>query len=149
MSMTEAPFSVTFKTRAGDLLTTRGETKEEFRARIIDALALKHQLEAGTLVAVDEAQAMSTLDESLGVSAAQSSVGVAPAYATQTAPAVSNVVPINGHGGPPGVEYAGDCPHGQRRYVDTMARGKPWRRWECPLDRNWENCPSINAKFAR
>ena len=31
----------------------------------------------------------------------------------------------------PGAPYPGDCAHGPRVYKDTVARGGPWRRWDC------------------
>ena len=51
---------------------------------------------------------------------------VQPGAAPQQAAAAPGAVP-------PGVNYPGDCAHGTRSYKDSMARGKPWRRWECAV----------------
>jgi hypothetical protein len=52
-------------------------------------------------------------------------------------------------GTPPGVNYPGDCPHGVRTYKDSIARGNPWRRWECAIpwskDAAASRCKPVNV----
>ena len=51
----------------------------------------------------------------------------------------------------PGAPYPGDCAHGPRVYKDTVARGGPWRRWDCALPYSQEaqkagsRCKAINV----
>lgn len=53
---------------------------------------------------------------------------------------------------PPGVANPGPCAHGPRVYRDSMAKGRPWRRWECALewrkgDQAWnsQRCANVNV----
>jgi len=50
---------------------------------------------------------------------------------------------------PPTAPYPGDCQHGPRVYKDTIARGNPWRRWECAIPWSKENsgqrCKPVNV----
>lgn len=50
---------------------------------------------------------------------------------------------------PPNLAYPGDCAHGVRTYKDKLARGKPWRRWECAVP--WSQgaqgrCDALNVE---
>jgi hypothetical protein len=58
-----------------------------------------------------------------------STVGVP--LAQPTAGAVPTAAPVAAT--PPGLNYPGNCQHGQRTYKDSMARGRAWRRWECAI----------------
>lgn len=64
-------------------------------------------------------------------------------------PQAAPAAPAVPAGPPPTLAYPGDCEHGQRQYKDTIARGKPWRRWECALPWSREiaaqRCKAINV----
>lgn len=82
--------------------------------------------------------------------------GLGPVSVVSSSPA-PNVVPMPGTapqavpagGIPPGVEYPGDCAHGRREFKNTIARGKPWPRFECALPwskgaDNSQRCKPVN-----
>jgi len=51
---------------------------------------------------------------------------------------------------PPTAPYPGNCDHGQRVYKDTIARGAPWRRWECAIpyspQSKGDRCKPVNVQ---
>ena len=151
MSLGEAPFSVTAKNKRGDLQTIRGGSYEEFTANLDKALGA----EGAGLYLSDLREAFGVRDGGQGAALSvvrdifpqatevpQSTVGGQPAVGGFTPP--SNTVPE----APPLTPYPGDCPHGQRVFLDKPAKGKPWRRWECAIP--WSpnavgRCKAVNA----
>lgn len=120
MSSTEAPFSYTEKTAAGNLFTIRGTDYDEF---------------FGNLVAVrDDPE----LVEVLG--AVHSKLAGAAAVAVDPAPARGSGYQRRSHAPDPSSTHNGEgfdsgggaCKHGERVAKSGSKNGRDWSGWFCP-----------------
>jgi hypothetical protein len=134
----------------GVSVSLRADSAAEFEALLADAKssgtlsALLAQLPAPGAAGQDAAAAILAIQQAIPgttvLSQPQSTVGQ-PLPQPQAQPATSQ--------SPPGVTYPGDCPHGVRTYKDSIARGNPWRRWECAIpwskDGAASRCKPVNV----
>ena len=163
---TEAPFSVTGKAggRDGLLVTLRGDTYAELVANATQVIgdpvaaetfikevygqALQTPMSAAVATVAKTLGPVSTIGQPLpvpGHAAPSEPVTAAPWQVAPAPPAAATAPATAPVAGPP-VEYPGDCVHGQRVYRDSMARGRPWRRWECAVEWQKGNDASNTAR---
>ena len=163
---TEAPFSVTGK--AGQLLVTlRGDnfaelvtnatlvlgdaTAAEQFVKEVYSQALQTPMSAAVATVAKTLGPVSTVGQPLPVPGHQAAPSTEAPWQAPSAPAATTAPATAPVAGPP-VEYPGDCVHGQRVYRDSMARGRPWRRWECAVEwqkgndaSNAARCKAVNV----
>lgn len=134
MTNAEAPFSVTFKVpprdRDGDLFTARGETIEEFEARVeqLETFLAKRGNAAPSVAQATQALANAGLVDPANPGTGLPTVAQ-PAAQPQAAPAAD--------GPPPGLEHPGNCAHNLPRVYGAAFKSKGGKqisaRWECGI----------------
>ena len=140
MSNAEAGFSATVKDSRNNLLTIRGDSHQDFKQNLSDALGGPN------------AEAFLS-DFTAAFTGVQST---SQAAATVTATLGGNVIPLPQPGsvvaqpaGPPPMSAdGGSCIHGPRVYKDTQTAKGPWRRWECAIPWSREavgRCKAVNV----
>lgn len=145
----EAAFSVTAKTRNGDLSTIRGDSYPEFAANLEAALGAEG---AGLYLSEYRAAFGVTNPQGAAVAALQTAgVTAAPPASTLGGQQVGGFTPPApvANAVPPTATYPGDCAHGRREYKDKPSARGPWNRWECALPYSAANksarCAAINV----
>jgi len=167
---TESSFSVTGKAggRDGLLVTLRGDSYAELvinaaevlgSAEAADAFikevyaqALQTPVSAAIATVAKTLGPISSVGQPLPVPGHQAaptpeSTWQAPEpSAATTAPALAIVPAV------PPIDAPPACVHGPRVYRDSMARGRPWRRWECAVEwqkgndaSNAARCKAVNV----
>lgn len=122
----ESNYSFTAKTPAGNLLTFRGDSIEEFTAHLLTGAdpSLPGLLES--------------VEANLGN---RPGAPVAPPAAPVTAPAPAQPAPPSSGWGTPAAPVdngAPTCPHGVRVFKSGVSKtnGRPWQAWMCPAPKN-------------
>jgi hypothetical protein len=163
---TEAPFSVTGKA-GGLLVTLRGDSYEQLVANAEAVLgreagltfvqevysqALQTPMSAAVATVAKTLGPVSSVGQPLPVPGPRAAPTPESAWQAPSAPTATTAPALAIIAAAPPVEYPGDCVHGPRSYRDSMAKGRPWRRWECavPWDRdnaasNAQRCKAVNA----
>jgi hypothetical protein len=137
--------------------TVRADTYEDLRSNFVTVfdgeestaeVFLKEAAQGAFSDALDSARAVRDINASVGATTVVNEPRNVPTNSSpQPGPHNEQAVQqaaVN----PPGVTYPGNCQHGQRVYRDSMARGRPWRRWECSIP--WSpdvqgRCRAVNA----
>lgn len=125
----ESNYSFTAKTPAGNLLTFRGDSIEEFTAHLLTGAdpSLPGLLES--------------VEANLGN---RPGAPVAPPAAPASAPAPAQPAPPSSGWGQPAtapqqaIQDAPHCPHGVRVFKSGVSKtnGRPWQAWMCPAPKN-------------
>ena len=131
----EAAYRVTVKNSKGHLYTLGGDSYADFEKNLTDALGadgaglfLSDYREAFGVQPVSEAQAVANVQAAFPGTTVAPPVSTIGGFTPPGAPAAAPVSAL-----PPTVIYPGDCQHGARQFKDSIARGKPWQRWECAI----------------
>jgi len=135
--------------------TVRGDTWDDlssavavaFNDEAVAEVFLREAIQGAFVDALDSARAVRAINDGVGATVVNEPRNVPTQSSPQPGPhneQAQSQAAVN----PPGVTYPGNCPHGQRVYRDSMARGRPWRRWECAIP--WSpdvqgRCRAVNA----
>lgn len=139
MSGGEANYSFTAKTPAGNLLTVRGDSFEEFKSNIVAArngnapAAVKaFEAEVSARAATGHEEAVRTVTETFPGSAVDPGDGWGPSGAPMQTPGGDQELPpqYGGSGAQPPQQY---CNHGPMKYIPN---GKYGPFWGCTLPKD-------------
>jgi len=124
MSMTEAPYSICFKTPRGNLFTIRGNTAEELKANLNDAPKL------GVITLISEIEAtLAGQPKASPASRPAAAPAAAPAKAASE-PAAQDDQQLPAGMGEPACDTCGGPTRFDKEGVSQKS-GKPYRRYLC------------------